>query len=47
MARAVIDPLRKSEIVRNALRGLIYGRKANYYLEAGKGAPRSLTRAGV
>ena len=38
MARAVIDPLRKSEAVRNGLRGLIYGRKANYYLETGKGS---------
>jgi hypothetical protein len=37
MARAVIDPLRKSETIRNGLRGLIYGRKANYYLETGKG----------
>ncbi len=31
--RAVIDPLRKSENIRRILRGLIYGRKANYYLE--------------
>jgi len=30
-AFAVIDPLRKSEGVRRALRGLIYGRQANYY----------------
>ena len=30
-ARAVIDPLRKSEGARRLLRGLIYGRKANYY----------------
>ena len=30
-ARAVIDPLRKSESARRFLRGLIYGRKANYY----------------
>jgi hypothetical protein len=29
--RMVIDPLRKSEGMRRALRGLIYGRKANYY----------------
>lgn len=29
--RAVIDPLRKSEAARRMLRGLIYGRKANYY----------------
>ncbi len=32
-ARAVIDPLRKSEAMRRVLRGLIYGKKANYYLE--------------
>jgi Cupin-like domain len=32
-ARAVIDPLRRSEGARRMLRGLIYGRKANYYLE--------------
>ena len=31
--RAVIDPLRKSETLRKILRGLIYGRKANYYYE--------------
>ncbi len=31
--RAVIDPIRKSESARKILRGLIYGRKANYYLE--------------
>ncbi len=31
--RAVIDPLRKSEAMRRMLRGLIYGKKANYYLE--------------
>ena len=29
--RAVIDPMRKSELMRRLLRGLIYGRKANYY----------------
>lgn len=29
--RAVIDPLRRSEGARKLLRGLIYGRKANYY----------------
>ena len=28
---ALIDPLRKSESIRRLLRGLIYGRKANYY----------------
>ena len=32
-ARVVIDPLRKSETARRMLRGLIYGKKANYYLE--------------
>ena len=31
--RVVLDPLRKSENIRRVLRGLIYGRKANYYLE--------------
>lgn len=31
--RAVIDPLRKSESMRRMLRGLIYGRKANYYYD--------------
>lgn len=30
--RAVLDPLRKSERMRIAIRGLIYGKKANYYL---------------
>ncbi len=30
-ARAVIDPVRKSETARRLLRGLIYGRDANYY----------------
>ena len=29
----VLDPLRKSERIRRFLRGLIYGRNANYYLE--------------
>jgi hypothetical protein len=33
LMRAVIDPLRKSEAARRMLRGLIYGRKANYYYE--------------
>lgn len=38
--RAVLDPLRKSEKMRNALRGLVYGRQANYYLRTkpGEGA---------
>ena len=31
--RAIVDPLRKSESIRRMLRGLIYGRKANYYYE--------------
>jgi hypothetical protein len=30
--RALIDPLRKSEGIRRFLRGMIYGRSANYYL---------------
>jgi hypothetical protein len=34
--RAVLDPLRKSETVRRMLRGAIYGKKANYYLEDAK-----------
>ncbi len=38
LARAVIDPIRRSEKARRTLRGLIYGRKANYYYEAGKSA---------
>ncbi len=32
-ARTVIDPLRKSEALRRLLRGAIYGKNANYYLE--------------
>ena len=36
--RAVVDPLRKSEAIRRTLRGLIYGKKANYYLETNKRA---------
>jgi Cupin-like domain len=32
--RLVLDPIRKSASARRALRGLIYGKKANYYLEA-------------
>jgi hypothetical protein len=31
--RAVIDPLRKSEAMRRILRGVIYGKKSNYYLD--------------
>jgi hypothetical protein len=34
--RAMIDPLRKSESVRRLMRGMIYGKKANYYLENAK-----------
>jgi hypothetical protein len=36
--RLAIDPLRKSEGMRRILRGLIYGKCANYYLETGKKA---------
>ena len=32
-ARLVIDPLRKTETARRILRGLIYGKNANYYLK--------------
>jgi hypothetical protein len=32
-AKLVLDPIRKSEGARRMLRGLIYGKKANYYLE--------------
>jgi hypothetical protein len=31
--RAVLDPIRKSETARRMLRGIIYGKNANYYLE--------------
>jgi hypothetical protein len=34
LVHAVLDPLRKSEKIRSFLRGLVYGRKANYYLDA-------------
>jgi hypothetical protein len=34
--RAVIDPLRKSEVARRFLRGMIYGKNANYYLKDAK-----------
>ena len=34
--QAVLAPLRKSESLRVLLRGLIYGKKANYYLETKK-----------
>lgn len=30
---AILDPLRKSETMRKLLRGMVYGKKANYYLE--------------
>ena len=32
-AYAILNPIRKSETARRVLRGLIYGKKANYYLE--------------
>jgi Cupin-like domain len=32
-SRLIMDPFRKSEAARKLLRGLIYGKKANYYLE--------------
>ncbi|MEM1199741.1 MAG: cupin-like domain-containing protein [Pseudomonadota bacterium] len=38
LVRAVLDPIRRSEKARRWLRGLIYGRKANYYYEAGNNA---------
>jgi ribosomal protein L16 Arg81 hydroxylase len=34
--RAAIDPLRKSESLRRILRSAIYGKEANYYLDAAK-----------
>jgi hypothetical protein len=34
--RLILDPLRKSEALRRILRGAIYGKKANYYLETAK-----------
>jgi hypothetical protein len=34
--RLALDPLRKSEALRRLLRGAIYGKKANYYLETAK-----------
>lgn len=36
LMRAVIDPIRKSEGARRMLRGLIYGKKANYYYGDGE-----------
>jgi Cupin-like domain len=33
ITHTVLDPIRKSEKARNMIRGLIYGKKANYYLE--------------
>ena len=36
LARTLIDPIRKSETARRVLRGLIYGNKANYYLDTKK-----------
>jgi hypothetical protein len=37
MLRAVLDPLRKSERMRILIRGLIFGKKANYYLNTKPG----------
>jgi hypothetical protein len=34
IVRAVIDPVRKSEGARKTIRALIYGKKANYYLDS-------------
>jgi ribosomal protein L16 Arg81 hydroxylase len=36
MARAVLDPLRRSARLRRMLRAIIYGRNANYYLDTAK-----------
>ncbi len=36
-ARAPLEPLRRSERLRAALRGLLFGRNANYYLASRKG----------
>ncbi len=36
-ARAIVDPLRRSEGMRRRLRALFFGRKANYYYRAGNG----------
>jgi hypothetical protein len=36
LSRVLLDPIRKSERARNFIRGLIYGKKANYYLEGNK-----------
>lgn len=38
VARAVIDPLRKTEGARRIIRAMIYGKKANYYLDKPKQA---------
>ncbi|MDE2384776.1 MAG: cupin-like domain-containing protein [Alphaproteobacteria bacterium] len=37
IGQGALAPLRKSETLRRVLRGLIYGRKANYYLQAKQG----------
>ncbi|MEQ1529521.1 MAG: cupin-like domain-containing protein [Methylococcales bacterium] len=36
MFRLLVDPLRKQESTRRLLRGLIYGKQANYYYDEGK-----------
>ena len=35
--RGVVEPLRKSETMRNLLRGAVYGRQANYFLRGKTG----------
>jgi len=35
-ARAIVDPLRRNETARRMLRGLLFGRKANYYYNRGE-----------
>jgi D-lyxose ketol-isomerase len=35
--KAVLSPLRKSETLRRIIRGMIYGKNANYYLQSKKG----------
>lgn len=37
-ARTALEPLRKSERMRRLLRGVVFGKKANYYYEAQKAA---------
>lgn len=37
-ARAMLEPLRRNETMRRVLRGVVFGKKANYYYEAQKAA---------